>query len=89
MRRALSARTLGTLSKRLRSAASRLANAFARRERLWLGLCLAAVGLVLISFLAIHLALARGLVPRWVNTDPEEFSNRRRRGSRVSFASMA
>ncbi|HMF07570.1 MAG TPA: hypothetical protein VKJ00_00465, partial [Thermoanaerobaculia bacterium] len=72
MQKAPEARSL-PIVKRLRSAAARCGAAIARRERLWLGLCLTAVGLVLLSFLGIHLVLSRGLVPRWVNTDPEEF----------------
>ena len=72
MPRPLKARGL-QIAQRLHSTAARLGTAIARRERLWLGVCLTAVGLVLGSFLTIHVALSRGLVPRWINTDPEEF----------------
>ncbi len=67
------ARSSRILAARLRGAALRLRRAIARRERLWLGLSLAAVGFVLAAFAAVHVALARGMVPRWVNSDPEGF----------------
>jgi hypothetical protein len=49
----------------------RLSGAISRHERLVLLLALAAVGLVLAAFLAIHVVLSGGHLRRWVNGDPE------------------
>src|ERR1700694_158818 len=50
---------------------SRFSRAISRHERLVIALALAAVGLVLAAFLAIHVVLSGDHLRRWVNGDPE------------------
>jgi hypothetical protein len=60
------------LRTRIRAAATAFARTAARRERLWIGIALAATGLLLGVFAAIHIVLASSLLRGWVNSSPDE-----------------